>query len=246
MVTSQFIQHCRQLAAEAGCSPPSQESSRSQSTDSPELSEADSLIGFFQLFRPDGERLQNLFEHLENGDELSRRLQQLYQVAGKDRRPDGGRDAYFIVRSPAPLPPEQAEHHAALWIDGMTELAHSVDDPDVTAKLTPRPTIRVLEGIPPKPPKHPHEQSQLHLTVAKRCVELTSKVPGTDPHAELLRPAYYFLACDPMLRDYLMWPFYVDQTRLDDPFRSYFTLWSHGIKYRIFSEERIDIYLPRQ
>lgn len=239
MVTSQFLQYCRQLAAQAGCqaAPPEDPSG--------EMSDADSLIGFFQMFRPDGQALASLYDSLDCGEDLSDRLQSLYRVAGKDRRPDGGRDAYFIVRSPAPLPPEQAEHHATAWIEGLVQLAQAVGDHETLKRLTPSPAVRVLEGIPPKPPKHPHEQSELFLTVAKRCVELTAQVPDSDPHAALLRPAYYFLACDPMLRDYLLWPFYAPSTQLADPFRSYFMLWSHGVKYRIYSEDRIDVYLPR-
>ncbi len=63
--------------------------------------------------------------------------------------------------------------------------------------------------------------------------------------APILRPAYYFTACDSMLRDYLMWPFYADATGLQDPLASYFELWKHGVKYRIFLESQVDIYLPR-
>ena len=66
-----------------------------------------------------------------------------------------------------------------------------------------------------------------------------------DPVAETLRPAYYFTACDAMLRDYLMWPLYARTTGLNDPFDSYFQLWKHGVKYRIFGEGQIDLYLPR-
>mgnify|MGYP001112077714 CR=1 FL=1 len=203
------------------------------------------MIGFFQMFRPDGNALQGLFKRFDEGESLEIRLQKLYQVAGNDRRPDGGRDAYFIVRAPVPLPPEQAEHHATVWIEGLRELASAVGRDEIAERLTPTPEVRVLEGIPPKPPKHPHEKSGLYQVVAEQCVQLTSQVAGADEHAELLKPAYYFTACDPMLRDYLLWPFYAGHAGLDDPLHSYFVLWSHGIKYRIFSEERVDVYLPR-
>ena len=66
------------------------------------------------------------------------------------------------------------------------------------------------------------------------------------PYAEVLRPAYYFTACDTMLRDYLMWPLYAQASGLEDPLESYFELWRHGVKYRIFGETQVDLYLPRQ
>jgi hypothetical protein len=239
MATTPFVQLCRELAAGAGHVAPSDADA------SQERSDADSLIGFFQLFRPDGRALAGLFDRFDQGQELDARLQQLYQVAGDDRRPSGGRDAYFIVRSPAKISPEQAEHYATVWLEGLRGLAAAVGQHEVAERLNPLPEIRVLEGIPPKPPKHAHEKSGLHLAVAEQGSQLTSRLSAVDPHAELLKPAYYFTACDPMLRDYLLWPFFATATGLDDPMRGYFLLWSHGAKYRIFSEDRVDIYLPR-
>ncbi len=64
----------------------------------PEELNADSLIGFFQVFRPDGAELAGLFDDLTAGQQLHERLEQLYFAAGDDRRGDGGRDAYFVVR----------------------------------------------------------------------------------------------------------------------------------------------------
>jgi hypothetical protein len=210
------------------------------------MTEPESLIGFFQLFRPDGENLDALFDLLELGDQLSDRLQRVFHAAGDDRRPAGGKDAYFIIRSPKPMSSELAEHHGASWLEGLRQIAESVGDTCVAEKLATRPKIRVLEGIPPKHPKQPEERSQLLKLFLENCVELTSKVEGVDPHAELLRPAYYFMACDAMLRDYLMWPFYRTATGLADPLASYFSLWSHGVKFRMICKDQVDLYLPRQ
>jgi hypothetical protein len=228
-----------ELAAESGCR------QDGDCSPAPEGSDSEALIGFFQLFRPNGEKLEGLFESLEEGDQLSDRLSDVFLAAGDNRRPSGGRDAYFIVRSPATLSVELAEHHGHRWIDGLRQLAEAVGDDQSADKLRDFPKIRILEGIPPKHPKQPNERSALLTTILDRCGELTSKVPDVNPHAELLRPAYYFMACDAMLRDYLMWPFYASQTGLVDPLRSYFALWSHGVKFRIFREDQVDLYLPR-
>lgn len=239
MTTTAFVERCRELAAGSGCG------EQTPCSPGPELSESESLIGFFQLFRPDGGNLNGLFDALRQGDQLSDRLQSAYQAAGDDRRPQGGRDAFFIVRSPSPLSPELAEHHAVTWIQGLQQLAEAVGDAHVAQRLASPPTIRVLEGIPPKHPQQPHERTELLNVFLDHAPALTEKVAEVDPHAELLRPAYYFIACDAMLRDYLMWPFYAEQTGLTDPFESYFTLWAHGVKFRIFQENQIDLYLPR-
>jgi hypothetical protein len=205
--------------------------------------EPDSLVGFFQTFRPDGNAISQLFNDLDVGDQLHSRLQQLYAIAGDDRRPSGGRDAYFLVRQPKPIDPDHAEGLAIDWIAGLVAIASQLKDEHVCETLNPTPRVRVLEGIAPKHPKQELEKSQL-----LRSIQSTSSfVERIDagPYAQALRPAYYFTACDPMLRDYLMWPLYVAATGLEDPLRAYFELWVHGVKYRIFGETQIDLYLPR-
>ena len=85
----------------------------------------------------------------------------------------------------------------------------------------------------------------VHLiqTFQQDTSHLVEKVDA-GPLPAILRPAYYFTACDAMLRDYLMWPFYANATGLADPLAPYFELWRHRAKYRIFGESQIDLYLP--
>ncbi|MDG2223273.1 MAG: apolipoprotein acyltransferase [Rubripirellula sp.] len=207
--------------------------------------DADSLIGFFQVFRPDGAAIAGLYEDFDVGDQLIERLGRLYAAAGDDRRPQGGRDAYFVVRRPLPLDPKLAESLATQWLTGIAELALHVGDTETHQTLVPTPKIRVLEGIPPKHPKREEEKSRLLSTVQQRVPGLVEKIQG-GPYAELLRPAYYFTACDNMVRDYLMWPLYQTMdAAVGDPHSPYFELWRHGVKYRIFGDDQVDLYLPR-
>jgi hypothetical protein len=242
MSTEAFVRRCHELAftaggggggASDGCTP------------GPETSDADSLIGLFQQFRPDGEALIRLFQSLPDGDALGERLRLMYAAAGNDRRPQGGRDAYFIVRSPQPMTVEIAEHHGVNWLDGLRQLAQRCGDNETADLLGAEPKVRVLEGLPPKKPKAESDRTRLFHAVTTQCVKLTEQIEA-DPHAELLRPAYYFIACDAMLRDYLMWPFYRDRAELAEPFGSYFHLWRHGVKFRIFRDDQVDLYLPRE
>lgn len=206
--------------------------------------DAESLIGFFQTFRPDGLEIADLYSELDVGDALHQRLDLLYAACGDGRRPDGGRDAYFVVRTPPPLDPDLAAQLGRSWIGGLRELAFSLGDSLVADILEPTPTIRVLEGIPPKHPKLQSERSQLLCAILEESPRLVERIDA-GPYPEVLRPAYYFTACDSMLRDYLMWPLYADACGLEDPLRPYFELWRHGVKYRIFGETQVDLYLPR-
>ncbi len=210
------------------------------------IPDPDSLIGVFQAFRPDGRAISGLFDSLsKQGVELESRLARLFAAAGDDRRPQGGRDAYFVVRNPPPLDPEEAEALAVRWLEGLQTLAINVGDGATAAMLDPIPTIRVLEGIPPKHPKQEDEKSELLKTLQGDATTLVQRIDAP-PQAAALRPAFYFTACDAMLRDYLMWPLYASAAGLDDPLEPYFELWRHGVKYRAFGETQVDLYLPRR
>lgn len=228
MNLEQFIDHCHRLTG-----------NQQQETSGP-----DSLIGLFQCFRPDGKETQEIFLNDPRKKDLNQRLEQLYVVAGNDRRPDGVRDAYFVVRRPAPISPMQAETIGKKWIQGLHSMAEHAGLETVLESLGAEITVRVLEGIPPKHPKNKSEHSTF-LRSIHRCGEITDQIQ-VNSIATALRPAYYFIACDPMLRDYLMWPFYREETNLADPLGPYFHLWKCGVKYRIFEETQIDLYLPRE
>jgi hypothetical protein len=188
--------------------------------------------------------LQDVFSDVTSGDELHDRVLTLYQSAGDDRRPSGGRDAYFVVRNPPPLDPDLAAQLGTQWLQGLREIASRMKNDSCCRQFQSMPRIRVLEGIAPKHPRDDAEKSDLLLSVQ----QLSRLIEGIDagPYAAALRPAYYFIACDPMLRDYLMWPLYESAVGLSDPLRPYFDLWRHGVKYRIFGEDQVDLYLPRQ
>lgn len=205
----------------------------------------DSLIGFFQMFRPDGRGLVGIFEDVPRGDELQQRLDALFAVAGNDRRPQGGRDAYFVVRQPEPASPDRVQALADAWLENMSALARELDDARLMKVLDPVPKARVLEGQPPKNPKVEEEKSDLLVAFQSSLPKLITRVEPYSPYADALSQAYYFISCDAMLRDYLMWPLHADAVQQDDPFLPYFELWKHRIKFRIFGDDRIDFYMPR-
>lgn len=205
---------------------------------------ADALIGVLQLFRPDGEGLTGLFDELEQGVELARRLRLLYQATGETPRPGGGRDAYFIVRDPPPLDPELAREHAVTWLRQLADLARVVGADDWLQYLEPLPTIRVLEGIAPKQTKADLDTVPLYRLLKRDAAGWTERLPGNQDIAAMLRPAFYFAACDWALRDHLLWPLHDEASELDDPFAAYFELWRHNAKLRAMGPGQLDVYLP--
>lgn len=205
---------------------------------------ADSLIGVFQTFRPDGLALAGIFDDVEGGQEFAHRMGQVYDASGEARRPDAMHDAYFIVRQPAPISADAAGRHARDFFANLAELARQMDRDQLYSVLQPPPRVRVMEGKPPKHPKAEQEQANLLKAINQDATAITEAFTAEGSVAAILRPACYFIACDPFLRDYVLWPLLDPPGDFGDPFSPYFHLWRHGVKYRIFQEEQIDLYLP--
>ncbi len=213
----------------------------------------ESLIGIFQQFRPDGTGLPEWFQQIPDGDQVAERFAMVYQASGYGTRPAGGRDAYFIPRAAPALSVQQAESAAVQFFVALGKVAAAIQWTPLADLLDPLPGIRVLEGKPPKHPKAVSERAGLLLAIEELIDQTTRRWAAHHPAVHLLQPAVYFMACDPFLRDYLLWPWIAGHDNwkasdpdLRDPFASYFQLWRHGVKYRIFADEQVDIYLPRE
>lgn len=217
--------------------------------------DSETLVGAFQKFRPSGKSLEKVFERAPCGAAITQRLLKVYETTGEARRSDGMSDAFFIVRNPAKIDPSEALTIAKEFFEQLRQLALENNVLELGSVLNPLPTIRIIEGKAPKHPKADLEKSALLQAMQKQAPALIDKFLGNlekpglqDPQkefAQFLSPALYFVACDSFLRDYLLWPLVAECSALDDPFESYFWLWSKGAKYRIFNNDQIDLYFPR-
>ena len=208
--------------------------------------DANAMVGFFQRFRPDGLGIVSLYDDLPHGIEYHRRLDRLYEACGDGRRSAAGRDAYFVVRQPPPLAPDVAEFNAKAWLESLQRIAARVGNAELSNRLDPLPHVRVLIGTPPKQPKADLDSFPLLSAIRVHASSITDGLATECQVVSLLREAYYFTACDTMLRDYLLWPAYAELLGELDPLASYFELWRHGVKLRVFHDDKIDLYLPRE
>ena len=220
----------------------------------------DDLIGVFQTIRQTPERIDPLFEDVPEGQAVAERLHEVFRRTTDQTRPGGGRDLYFLIRSGPTLLPEHAEHQGHRWLADLAAVAKSVGARDLAQTFEDVHTVRVLEGIPPKNPRSSDPRTNL---LSGLTVEMPQLFNGLvhDLHVSQLRQAVYFIACDPHLREHLLWPMTrtifplfsaktsdpqgVPATDLADPFAGYFELWKHRIKFRSYTEGQLDLYLPR-
>ncbi len=120
-----------------------------------------SLIGVFQRFRNQPSVFVDLFEPSAVGQSLSERILAIMAASSTSQRAGGGQDAYFMVRDASPSDPDYIEEQARLWLHCLHDLASSsslhVDHPLPFDK----PSVRVLEGLPPKQLKSDEEATPL-------------------------------------------------------------------------------------
>lgn len=209
-----------------------------------------SLIGLFQAFRPEGIPQDLASQFPPQTIAFMERLDLLYQSVRDSRRGDSMQDAYFVVRNPPMLAADHARQLGQSWLDNLRFLAEHVESTSSLEALTNSIRIRVLEGKAPKHPKAREEKAELLLCLTENLPATIEQAFHPESLASQLSEPLYFVACDRLLRDFLRWPLVEHESDLkignQDCLRDYFELWRHGVKFRVFANDQIDLYLPRR
>jgi hypothetical protein len=200
---------------------------------------AENLGPFFQHFRPNGRGLELVFEGVPHGDQILSRLKMVYTVAGETLQ-----DAYFIVRSPRFASTSDARSWAKDHFENMSKLAREAGSEELAQMLGRPPAMSVVRGLAPPRPTSPAQASNLECLLLDRIGDLILGLQPKSGLALTLREAFYYIACDFHLCDYLLWPVYEECVNVSDPFAPYFNLWKHGIEIRYPSNTEIVIYAP--
>jgi len=189
-----------------------------------QVSTRDDLTGLFQRFRPNGEGVEAVLRGLVRGDEVLGRLLALYQATANSYRPS---DAYFVVRRERPMPASVAEiareHFAAMAL-----IARAMGEAELEG---------VLRGVSPELIDEPTSTDEampdddapevwLHDVV----FDYMSGLSPVESDVFLLDEAFYSVANDLYLKNFLMWPLYEGASETSDPFGPYFRLWSQGVR----------------
>ncbi len=186
-----------------------------------------------------------LFGTSSLGQLVSDRISAVMSASSSPQRAGGGQDAYFLVRDPSPSAPAFIEDQATRWLHRLHDLVSQSSLHMRNPLPFGKPSVRVLEGLPPKQLKSDEEAIPLLRWLKRDAGQVTQGLAGDCVIHELFREACYFIACDAMLRDYVLWPTYRLSEPTEDPFSNYFELWRRGVKWRVFQEDTVDIYLPR-
>lgn len=200
----------------------------------------DGLYGFFQRFRPDGNRLEEALLPLPNGRAVFERMKAIY-AATKSGWTDGeSSDGYFVVRNPLPIEPPEAEALVRKHLKQVAKIADEAGAEELV-ELLRAPTFSLSrEAAPDSPDRHDTD-----LTIYDTLCDWVGALESDPPEVADLREAFYSIACDYPLSWYAMWPWFADATQLVDPFEPSFQLWRHGVEYRFDGPSSATIYVPQ-
>jgi hypothetical protein len=187
---------------------------------------------YFQAFRPDGLRLDEVFRGVHRGDEILPRLQRVFAVAGNAWTRPGLEDWYFIVRNPSPASPARVMELAAAHLKALSDLVP-----------LPRVRIDVEEGAAPK--RDPGKFGDLEATILDGSGDFVRDLEPEKSDALLLKEPLYLLACDYGLARYVLWPLYRKASGLEDPFAPHFELWTLGAEVRYVDPDVCRVWVPR-
>jgi hypothetical protein len=223
--SSRFFQRCKDLAGDVSA---------------PAWTK-DHMFGFFQTFRSEGHRLAPLFAEIPAGNLVYGRLQQVFSATATGVRGHAGEDAYFVVRSPEPAPPESLVKSAEDQLANWRLMAEAIGERELIDLLTPLPRVTVQHAMAPR--LDPNDTESLDVFIYDVQCNWHGALPPLNPHASWMRDAFYSIACDYYLAHYITWPWYTDSSPIVEPFEAYFALWQHGATLRCHSPGDVVLFL---
>jgi hypothetical protein len=225
MDEAQFLKRCKDLAGDT---------SRKRWT-------RDHMAGFFQIFRPDGTRLEPLFNDIPDGLDVYQRLRQVYiaTAGGSDRGQEA--DAYFVVRNPRPATDSELRGYALSQLSNWRQMAEAINQSELVDLLTPIPHVAVSHGIPPEP--DPNDTESLDVFIYDVQTDWHAQLMPQCPHTSWMREAFYYIDCDYYLARYVTWPWYKTSSSITEPYEPHFRLWSHGAALCCESPQNITLFV---
>ena len=159
-------------------------------------------MGLFQAFRPNGIGEIVRLREYPGADEFQARLGSV--VCGSSILGSKGcmKDAYFIVRKPPVIDAELARDVATKFVQSALLLARTSGLVG-TDTLKTTPSVRILEGKPPKHPRNREEQVLLLRLFSDDLPAHISSLFSDEPLGNALEESLYFVACDAWLQTFL-------------------------------------------
>jgi len=203
--------------------------------------EDEDLDFFLHRFRPLGRGLEQVFEGVKLGGEVLPRLVELYEATAEGYGESEKDEPVFVVHRPKLLTERRVLELARQHAQRMGQIGQRVKQ-EAVARLAVRiPEIEVHRGeSAPDADELPEFEGQ----VLAACADFLGALEPMESEALLLRDSLYYLGSDYLLGYHILWPLYLHETDLIEPFQPHFELWMHGAQSRFESAEKLGVYVP--
>ncbi|EPY03831.1 hypothetical protein PAALTS15_28856 [Paenibacillus alvei TS-15] len=195
--------------------------------------EDNELYGYFQMYMPSGEGVEATFAPLQDGDAYLQRIVRMYDVLDPADF-DGDTVPGYFNSKVSDVPEEVLRGHGEQLIKGLKELLQEFEQiegaADAAAYLSRIKEIQILPHGKIDKIRQSHDPD-----VYDAMFEVVSAHKDYDAPIEILDEAYYSIACDYWISNYLQWHRYGLK---GDPFVPYFELYRLGYS-AIFSEHKL-------
>ncbi len=192
--------------------------------------------GFFSMFRPNGDGLDKFFEKINKGNEILKRLLEIYEATSTDY---DSCDCYFIEKSPRLVSKETIRNIAVEYLARVSEIARIMEDTYFDSFISVMPGIEVVEGSALKKTTNEYSDFDLDCGVYELMGDFIHSLKPEESHALLFKEPLYQIACSYDIVRYVLWPLYENKCGLKDPFKPLVELWKHNAELRFNSESHV-------
>jgi len=187
----------------------------------------ENLLGYFSNFRPNGDRVDEVFKDHLFGNQILLRLQSIYEAT---KHAKIGQFGYFLVEDPPKISNNELLELVHKYVKNVQELT----------KLAGEPVYKIIKKLTNInfPQEHDqNEESDVDTEIIEGVYDYLI-YKRTESPLLLLRDGYYSIANDFFLAFWVSWPLYESNVPIVDPFEPYFELWKHGYQVNFDDNER--------
>ena len=193
----------------------------------------DDLSQFYHRFRPNGEGLEEVFDSVEHGTAIVNRIKAVMKMDGTDK------GMALECRAPKPIDDAKAITLAKKAVANVKQLAIELDDEEISTMFTAR-EFQIKSGQLSKY----RQNSVTDERVCIMCEAVDDIMIRSDAAAAVMFEAAYTLAHDFPLAYYIQWPAVASDFNTEDPFKPFFDLWCHKVKWRFNKTNTVEVFTP--
>ena len=196
--------------------------------------DTDDLTQFFHRFRPSGAALNEIYDGVEYGDAVTKRIKAVMNM-------DGTENGMAVeCRNPKPTDDAKALLLAKQAISNIKKLADELGDDELAEMFAPS-DFQIKSGQLSKY----RENNVTHERFCIMCEVVDGIMFASESAGAVMFEAAYTLVYNFPLAYYIQWPIYAADFKAKDPFKPFFDMWCQKVKWRFNKGDVVEVFTPK-